>query len=161
MGRVRAAHPDVLSGAFLLVVAIVYGAIALRIPSGDGEPGPGALPIALAVVLGGLSVWTLAQGLRSVSASATADRANGAAPGPAVRTSGVRPWLAVLATLVYVMLFQSLGFIVTTPAYAAALAWLFGRDRRILVAVSMGVTVGLFVFFRLILGVRLPMGPFG
>ena len=69
--------------------------------------------------------------------------------------------LAVIATLAYVALFQPLGFAVTTVAYSAVLAWLFGRDSRALIAGSVAITIGLFVFFRVVLGVRLPTGLFG
>jgi len=193
----RAAPPDVVSGAFLLVVAIAYGVVALGIPRGDGEPGPGAMPIALAVLLAGLSAWILAQGLRAASGPGSeavtdavagggteaerdgvggeraAEDTDGVDSQSAERARGGRSWLAALATLAYVALFEPLGFMVSTLAYTAALAWLFGRDRRALVAVPValpvalpvavpvGVTVALFVFFRLALGVRLPLGPFG
>ena len=170
----RAAPPDVVSGGFLLVVAVAYGVFALEIPRGDGEPGPGAMPIALAVLLAGLAAWILAQGLRGASDPGSEEETEDAVAGEGEEqeTEAVagqiaessrrgRPWLAALATLAYVALFQPVGFGVSTLAYTAGLTWLFGRDRRIPVAVPLGVTVALFVFFRLALGVRLPLGPFG
>lgn len=159
--RWGAAHADVVSGGFLLAVAVAYGVIALGIPRGDGEPGPTALPIALAALLAVLSVWILAHGLRSGSDPELDEQTETVTSEHADRTPRGGAWLAVLATLAYVTLFQPLGFIVTTAAYTAAISWLFGRDRRIPVAVPVGVTVVLFVFFRLALGVRLPPGPFG
>jgi putative tricarboxylic transport membrane protein len=163
--RRGAVHADVVSGGFLLVVAVAYGFVALGIPRGDGEPGPAALPIALAALLSLLALWIVTHGLRSGSKpepeSVPVEQTDIVASVQADRPPRGGAWLAALATLAYVALFQPLGFIVTTAAYAAALSWLFGRDRRILLAVPVGVTVVLFVFFRLALGVRLPLGPFG
>ena len=145
------------------MVALAYGVVALGIPRGDGEPGPGAMPLALALLLAGLSVWILAHGLRTASDPGSEEEEETevvAGPG-AERMHGGRAWLAASATVAYVALFQPLGFMVSTLAYTAALAWLFGRSRHTLAAVSVGVTVALFVFFRLALGVRLPPRPFG
>ena len=160
--RARAAPPDVVSGGFLLVVAVAYGFVALRIPRGDGEPGPGAMPLALALLLAGLSIWILAHGLRTASDPGSDEEETELVAGPgAERMHGGRAWLAASATVAYVALFQPLGFMVSTLAYTAALAWLFGRSRHTLVAVSVGVTDALFVFYRLAHRVRLPHGPFG
>ena len=146
-------NDDVRSGGVLLAVAIGYGVVALRIPSGDGEPGPGFLPLVLAVLLAALSVSIVVRGLKPTTVSPATGRPDD--------DLGPRRWLAALATVAYVALFQPLGFLVSTVAYCAALTWLFTRDRRMLVAVPVGVTAALFVLFRLALGVRLPPGPFG
>ena len=112
----RAAHPDVVSGGFLLVVAVAYGVFALEIPRGDGEPGPGAMPIALAVLLAGLSAWILAQGLRAASdlgSESEEDRGAVEGQGAEEETTAIagqgaesvhrgRAWLAASATLAYV-----------------------------------------------------------
>jgi putative tricarboxylic transport membrane protein len=155
------AHPDAASGAFLLVVAVAYGAIGLRIPPGAGEPGPRALPIVLAAALAVLSTWVLVRGLRSGAGTSSID-----VPDPTDDANARRPFpreasLAVIATLLCVAFFQPLGFVVTSLAYAGALVWLFGGNRRMIVGVSVATTAGLFVFFRLILGVRLPPGLLG
>ena len=155
-------YPDVVSGSVLLFVAIGYGVIALGIPRGGGEPGPGALPLALAVLLAALSGWILVRGLRAPPSPAVSGGQERPRPSASVeRGQSTRPWLAALATLGYVALFQVLGFVLGTLAYTYVLAWLFGRDPRFIVAVPVGVTTVLFVFFRLALGVRLPAGPFG
>ena len=145
----------------MLVVAVAYGVVALGIPGGDGEPGPGALPIALAILLAGLSVWILARGFCAASGRGSGEETETVAGEAAEKTHRGRAWLAALATLAYVAFFQPLGFMVSTLAYTTVLAWLFGPDQRVFVAVPVGVTVALFVFFRLALGVRLPLGPFG
>jgi hypothetical protein len=152
---------DVLSGTCLLLLAVGYGVSALRIPRGGGEPGPGALPIALALTLAVLAVFIVAQGRGERGGPTAAESDPGAAgSGSADEALALRSWLAALATLGYVCLFHPLGFAIATPVYVAVLAWLFRSDGRMLLGVSVGVTVGLLVFFRLILGVRLPPGFF-
>ena len=154
---------DAWSGALLLALAAAYGLAAGTIGPGDGEPGPGFVPSVLAKLLAALAVWIIASGLRQ--ARGTDDDAPETPPAEAARPTGrgapVRSWLAALASVAYVALFQPLGFVPSTLAYAAALAGLFTRDRRYLVTVPVGVTLALFVFFRLALGVRLPAGLFG
>ena len=145
----RRIHPDVVSGTALMVVAVVYGAMALRIPGGEGEPGPGFLPLTLAVLLAAVSLGILWGGVKKTSSE------------PTEATFGARPWLAALATVAYAALFQPVGFTLSTLAYSVAIARLFTHDRRMLVVVPIGVTLALFSFFRLALGVRLPPWPFG
>ncbi len=145
----RRIHPDVVSGGALIGVAVVYGAIALRIPGGEGEPGPGFLPLALAVLLGAVSLGILLGGVKKTPSE------------PTEAALGARPWLAVLATVAYAALFQPVGFTLSTLAYSAAVTRLFTDDRRMLMAVPIGVTLALYSFFRLALGVRLPPWPLG
>ncbi len=52
-------HLDVVSGAVLFVVALVYYAGTRNLPAGQGEPGPAFFPILLALVLGGLGLSIL------------------------------------------------------------------------------------------------------
>ena len=128
----------------------------MRIPSQAGEPGPGFIPLALAVLLAALSVAIVVGGLlRSADAAETPQ--SGA--GPSLRVA--KPWLAALATFAYAAVFQPLGFVLSTLAYSGYLASLFTRDRKRRAAVPVFVTLALFVFFRLALGVRLPMGLLG
>ena len=168
----------------MLLVAIAYGAGAIRIPGQAGEPGPGFLPLALAVLLAVLSVAILAKGVKRATGSmrtAGAERKVGVERGtvaesgiaqgldvggdplsgapPRARTVG--PYLAALATITYAALFQPLGFVLSTLAYSGYLTSLFSEDRTLRLSVPILVTLTLFVFFRLVLGVRLPPGLLG
>lgn len=158
---------DVVSGGVLLLVAVAYGAGATRIPSQVGEPGPGFMPLALAVLLLVLSVAIILGGIRR---SADADVAGGEPIDPARRlppSSGAhrrdvaKPWFAAIATIAYAALFQPLGFALSTLAYSGYLTSLFTEDRKLRVAVPVFVALALFVFFRVALGVRLPTGLLG
>jgi len=145
---------DAASGGVLLAVAVGYGVAAMRIPAQEGEPGPGFLPLGLAVLLGALSVWIVWSGFRGASP-----------PGAAVSDGGARwtsgPWLASLATVLYVLLFQPLGFVLSTLAYSGAVTGLFTSDRKLRALVPVFVTLALYLFFRVALGVRLPVGMLG
>lgn len=153
-------HADVFSGGALLVIAAAYGRVALGIPRGGAEPGPGALPLALAVLLAALSIGVLARGLAAGRAGARQARpAEPPEPGDAAARLG--PWLAAAATLAYAGLFEPLGFVPATLAYTAIVTRLFGGRRRALIVAPVGVTLALFAFFRLALGVRLPPGLLG
>ena len=159
-------NDDVLSGGVLLLVAVGYGIVALGIPAGDGEPGPSFMPLLLSVALAGLSAVIVVAGLRRSAAApapgTSAEPDTAIAPDDGTETDlPKRPWLAALATVVFVALFQPLGFAVSTAVYCAAVTRLFSTDRRMLITVPVAVTGALFVFFRLVLGVRLPPGLFG
>jgi hypothetical protein len=150
-------HPDVLSGAALLFVAAGYGYIALGIPSGEHDPGPRFLPIVLAAALGGIAVFIIVSSLRAVGAGATP-------PTPAGPTevhrrefaAWTRPLLAAVMTAAYAWSLQPLGFAVSTVAYVAAITAMLSTARTQLLIVPPLVTLALYVFFDVALGVRLP-----
>ncbi len=149
MDRLTGSRDDIVSGAVLLALALLYGASALRLPAGGEDPGPGFLPLVLAACLAGLSGWILVRGLRGLSGEPM-----GAGPG----SRGPRPWIAIGLTLAYAVAFQPLGFVVATLGYTAGVAALFTRSRRGILLVPPTVTILLYLFFRVALGVRLPAG---
>ena len=158
---------DVVSGGVLLLVAVAYGLGAMRIPSQAGEPGPGFMPMALALLLAALSLAIAVGGLRR----RVRTDANGEAPSDPPRTvsasagslsrDAAKPWRASIATIAYAALFQPLGFVLSTLAYSGYLTSLFTEDRKLRVSVPIFVALALFVFFRVALGVRLPTGLLG
>ena len=158
---------DVVSGGVLLLVAVAYGAGATRIPGQAGEPGPGFMPLALAVLLAALSVAIVVRGLRrgahtEVAEDEPAGPARTVSPSRGARSrDGAKPWRAAIATMAYAALFQPLGFALSTLAYSGYLTSLFTEDRKLRAAVPIFVALALFVFFRVALGVRLPTGLLG
>lgn len=145
---------DVFSGGALFVVAVAYGAGALRLPEQAGEPGPGFVPLVLAVLLGLLALGIALGGLRRTAV----------APPPAEVRRGAGaagPAKAATATVALAALLQPAGFVLATLAYTAYVTALFTTDRRTRWVVPVGVVAVLFLFFRVALGVRLPPGPFG
>ena len=154
----RSPGADLASGAMLAALAAAYAAGALTIPGGtESEPGPRLFPLVLGALLGAIGVWIAGSAWREVRGAS----AGAQAPPEGSPSARAGPWLAAVATLAYAALFQPVGFTASTLAYTAAVTALFTRDRRYLVAVPVGVTLALFAFFRLALGVRLPPGVFG
>ncbi len=103
------------------------------------------------------------------SAAATAqqpDRGSEAKAGPGEvhflqRPGSARAWSVVGLTILYAALFQTLGYVLATLLYTAAVAERFGARRRTILVLTPCVTLLIFVLFRVILGARLPGGLLG
>ncbi len=147
----RKIHRDIVSGAALFVVALVYYTGTRNLPAGQGEPGPAFFPIILAIVLGGAGLSILFQGIKK-----TAEKKQ--EPRYGFWKSG----LTVVLTAVYVAVFQALGFAVSTWLYTFSVTMMFQRGRwLLLVVVPLVSTTLIYLLFRIGLGVRLPSGPIG
>jgi putative tricarboxylic transport membrane protein len=141
--------------AALVACALAAVGFARGIPSRHvrGDPGPGALPIASAIiVLAGAAVGFLLE-LRQPSVQALRDPVGSAALPVA------------LATVLYLVLMTVVGYLAATVVCLAGISWYLDRQRRHaalahgLVAATVAL-VSWFVFGRL-LGVALPVGPWG
>lgn len=151
-------HRDVASGAGLAAVAVAYLGSTLRMPEGQGEPGAGFLPMVLSVAL-------LVLGLVTLIGGAASSRMTGAPTDVAVEgqpAEAKNGWQAVGLTLAYVILFEPLGFVLSTLAYTFGVTKLFQRTPSMLpLVVPPLCTLAVYLFFRVGLGARLPGGPFG
>jgi putative tricarboxylic transport membrane protein len=128
-----------LLGAFVLVEAA-----QLRMTTLGGGPGPGVFPIALGVLLLGLGV--------SLAPAALRERT----------TFGHLPRLAGLAgvLVVYAILLDPLGFVITTSlAMAVLLAAFTTRRRALWAAVGVVGAVVAYAVFSSALHVQLPADP--
>lgn len=128
-----------LLGAFVLVQASL-----LRMTSLGGGPGPGVFPIALGALLLGLGAW--------LTPTAVRERA----------TFGNLPRLAGLAAtlVVYAILLDRLGFVITTSLAMAGMLVAFTTRRRALwAAVGVVGAVAAYALFSSILRVQLPADP--
>lgn len=70
----------------------------------------------------------------------------------------IRIVLMVLALLVYALLFESLGFALSTALMALAIGRLFDGKWLHCIVAGLGLGVGLFFFFDRLLDVPLPVG---
>lgn len=68
---------------------------------------------------------------------------------------------AVLVMLAYAQALQSLGFLIATALAAAYLTWRLGSRPLESILIGIGTSVGIYVVFRLILGLSLARGPLG
>lgn len=66
----------------------------------------------------------------------------------------------ILLIVCYALLVEPVGYVLSTPIFLFLSMWIMGqRDPRILAGVSIGITGLLFLAFRVILYVPIPLGP--
>lgn len=115
------------------------------------RPGPGFLPFILACILIVLSLALIASQWK---------KGSGKAPFWPERT-WLRPLLGTVAFALYAFLIDLLGFLPTTFIFLALWMWLIESIAwRQIAAVSIGVTVVLYLIFGYFLEVPLPGGIF-
>jgi Na+-transporting NADH:ubiquinone oxidoreductase subunit NqrB len=131
-------------------VFVVWQSVLL--PIGNvALPGPGFVPFLLGIVLGLVAVAIVIQ----AKWQERADQAGAI-------SLGNRDTLVVFAALVGVgLFFEWLGTYVTLGLFTAALLLLVARTSpwRVVLGASLGM-IAVWVFFRVLLGVQLPTGPF-
>lgn len=131
----------------LLSIAMIVAATQLPVPFISDPVGSKTFPIIVAVVMGLASIFIL---LRPD-------------PPPSWPSLGrLTEIAAAVAVLVaYALLLPEAGFVIATAVAAAYLSWRLGSP--VLAAALAGVltAVGLYVVFRLILGLSLAEGPLG
>ncbi|MEJ1994368.1 MAG: tripartite tricarboxylate transporter TctB family protein [Limibacillus sp.] len=69
--------------------------------------------------------------------------------------------LAALVMIAYAMALPQAGFIIATAVASAYLTWRLGSKPLWSVVIGVGTSLGIYVVFRLILGLSLARGPFG
>jgi hypothetical protein len=142
-------HPDLLSGAFLLLFGLAVAGESLRLPLGSlAESGPGLFPLALGMLLAGLSVLLLVQG-----------RGGGAFPGTGRGKPG--KILQVLGACLFLLLvLEHLGFRLAMIAFLGfLLGWVERRPLWLAAGLAVSISWGTFYLFHALLQVRLPTGP--
>jgi hypothetical protein len=143
---------DVVGAVGWLVFAIAVSVAALRLGVGrPSDPGPGFIFLWSAVMLGALAVGLLIRPTGEHEAGPSgADR----------QTMRIAAGAAVL--FVYVLLFQTAGFLLTTVLMMGAIARL-GEERRWsrIVTFAAAATAGAYVILQVWLGLRFPGGILG
>ncbi|MGC9419633.1 MAG: tripartite tricarboxylate transporter TctB family protein [Rhodovulum sp.] len=69
--------------------------------------------------------------------------------------------MAALVMVAYALALPELGFVIATAIAAAYLTWRLGSRPLESVAIGVGTSLGIYVIFRLILGLSLARGPLG
>ncbi len=139
---------DAIAGIVLLVLAGLYFAAARGLPTGQDELGPAFFPSLLSLALAVLASVLLWRGR-------TAPRlARSAAAADSKRTAAV-----MAATLLYVALFTTLGFLTSTWLYTLAVT--LALRRWVTWPLVIGPTLTTLLIYVLLvvgLGARLPAG---
>ena len=141
---------DLVSGLFWLAVAVFAAVQGLSLKLGSlSRPGPGFFPFWGAIVLGLLAIVLIVDSLRRDAVSLR------------IRPDSAKPVVVVAALLGYLLLLESLGFVVVTFLFLVLLLRLERRGWAFS-AVSAGVgAFASYVLFQLWLKTQLPTGPFG
>jgi hypothetical protein len=142
---VRPPSPARLSAATLAALAVAFGGGAFELGlTAEGLPGPGLLPLITSVLL-------LPLALRLLVAPDTLG------PAQALR----RTPLAALAVLaVYALALPRAGFVLPTLVLLGVWTRVFhGRSLGSSVGVSVALTAGAVLLFRVALGVLVPLWP--
>jgi Na+-transporting NADH:ubiquinone oxidoreductase subunit NqrB len=162
---------EIVIGAAMLIAAVFFVWQSTLLPFGNvGLPGPGFFPVVLGIALG---LFALAIVIRSAREErpegATRGQLRTMLPAPlnngdqaAVISLGHRNALVVFAALVGVgLFFEPLGTYATLGLFTAALLFLVARTSpwRVILGASVGM-VAIWAFFKVLLGVQLPTGPF-
>ena len=130
---------DGVSGAGLVLLSVFYFFAARGLPSGRDEPGPVFFPTLLSGVLLVLGLVILVRGWRSSGGEA--------------RTRSL--WVIGI-TVLYALVFSSIGFAVATVLYGGAVALVLGRRGWGVLVFSVAATASIYFIFGLGLGVPLP-----
>jgi len=85
--------------------------------------------------------------------------ADSRSPFSVLQAEGPKVGFSLLMTLVYLLLMNPLGFLITTPVYVTGLSYFTGyRDKRPVVVLGLVATVVVFLLFQKLLNVPLPPG---
>ena len=139
---------------FIFSVAVMVGGGRMP-PSNTFGPGAGFLPFWLGVAMAILAVILL------VSATREPAMAGGPSPFPTGR-----PVIAILETVValaaFILLLEPLGFLLATALLTAFLLKVVEREGwATTLVVAVANAAGLYIVFKILLGVSLPKNLFG
>lgn len=160
--RARAALPYLV--VFAVGVFLYYSAANFEFEEATGRIGPGAWPKLILLVLLAAALWGM------VVSALQSGKANGGAHEPTeqdetealLRPPEIYPalvWLAVAATIGYLVLLPLAGFFLSTIVYSFALIYL-GHYRRLSHVAPLSVAIAfafMFLFMRVVY-VALPVG---
>lgn len=146
----------------LLSLAYLIGSLEMSPPLEGGKLTPSFFPLligVLATVLCSLQWWSVVRHTNADGADCANEASNNEAPTGAARGRRLSPELTLMvATLVYVLAFQWLGYVLSTAVYVLAVMLLFSGLSKWLskVVIALVITVVGFVLFNQVFNVRLP-----
>lgn len=154
-------RPDIILSTILLVVSALWcwGVLATIPGAEDGSRlGARGFPLGLGLLLGGLSLVILLQSLRPGPVESASDEAST----PDI-SRGVEVWaiVATVGLLVgYAALLEYTGFMIATAlVVASAVGPVLGIWRpKLIIGMSVGLSLGIYLIFGKLLGVYLPYG---
>ncbi len=149
------AHRNIVVAIVLIAVAAGYGIMAAGLPERavPNTPGPSFFPWLITITIGGLAAALLWQGVREV---------RGAGLPRGLGGFDRKAALTLVLFAVYLAVLPYAGFLMASVPFTAALIWLYGGRKPLLVATgSLAMPVLLFYLFREIFSILLPAGSLG
>jgi putative tricarboxylic transport membrane protein len=131
----------------VLALAFIAGATRIQSALVFDALGPKTFPIIIGVLLAIASLYPLL-------------RPDPEPDWPA-RARGLEIVAALVVMVAYALLLEPLGFVVATALAAAVLSWRLGASLGAAAIAGVGISVGIYVVFHLILGLSLARGPLG
>lgn len=140
---------DRLLGAIGLVLALAFIWSATQIETGFiVDPlGPSSFPIIIGAVLGIASLYILL-------------RPDAEPDWPTIGRWGEIIFAVVILTA-YALTLEQLGFVIATAIAATLISWRLGSAPHWAIVSGIGVSLGIYTIFHLILGLSLAKGPLG
>lgn len=139
---------DRLLGVGLMVLAVAYGWVAQQWPEpfgGAESVGPETFPTILSVILVAGSIYLMV-------------RPDPDAQWPLGRTA-LELVVCLIVLVLYAMLLEPLGFVISTTLAVGTLSWRMGAPLRRSFATGLASAVVVFVLFNYGLALSLPAGP--
>jgi putative tricarboxylic transport membrane protein len=138
---------QIVAGLCFLAIGIGFTVGAVKLQIGvPTEPQPGFFPFWDGVILIALSAVFL---FKAWGGQVGESQAFGRLGGPAV---------VVLALVLYVATMETLGYVITTALLSAAVLKVLETKSRVLVLMSLILSVASYLIFDRLLGVTLPLG---
>lgn len=138
---------DRFLGLGLLVLAVAYGWVAQQWPEpfgGAETVGPETFPTILAIVLAAGSIYLMT-------------KPDPDAQWPLGRTA-LELVVSLVVLVVYALLLEPLGFVISTTLAVGALSWRMGAPLRRALVTGLASAVVVFVLFNYGLSLNLPAG---
>jgi hypothetical protein len=144
---------------FLVIACIWIWLVSTTIPGGfgGGDIGPRAFPLTFGIALAILSALLIFQSLRAAPES---DPVPEIPDEPVARTAWLPAALVLVEICLYGFLLQKVGFVIATPIIILLimLANLRVRSIKLLLGMSIGLTLGSWLIFEKVLGIYMANG---
>ncbi len=150
---------NMITGLIATLIGIAYGWSAWTLPRASfGNPtGHLVYPVILGILM---TVLGLALVIKELLAKGPKDAKDSPTIGKMTR-HGKEIGLAIGASIIYALLFEPLGYVLSTIVYLGAVLFLVnGRvkvARTVIVAVAF--SIGVYILFSILLGIQLPRMP--
>lgn len=147
---------DLISSSVMLLLSIYIYVSAISFPKSDYQlSGPAFYPQLMAVLLAAISIAIMARSIKSLKNNEQGKKITFNNPKKVIA--------AMAATLVYVLILKTAGFLITTFIYLTALILIMQPQKNkipISVLVSLIMTGAVYFIFAVLFAASLPTGIF-